>query len=521
MRRRHFLTGTGMLAAPSIVRAQNSRVLRYASTAGVVQLDPLSATIGQTTILGLQIFESLYAVDESLQPRLQMAAGHAIEDGGRRWVIRLRDGQRFHDGEPVLARDCVASINRWMKRDPNGHTLASRVDALEAPDDKTVVFRLSKPFHHLPAILGKASPYLLAMMPERLAVTDPGQPVKELVGSGPYRFVANEFSANSLTVLSRFEAYRPRDEKPSGTSGGKLAKLERIEWRVIPEPSTEVNALMTGEVDWMMPPPDSVPLLQRNRDIVVDVRDTFGGLPFIRPNHFTGPTANVGVRRAIMAALDGKEIISAGFGDHSGAITAPVGVFAPGSPYETRVGMKRLGPKPPAEIRSMLNDAGYQGERLVLLHHSDVMSHNAMLQVIAKRLSEAGFNVDDQVMDLATMVKRRNSRETLDNGGWSLFFQVASCADLVSPLNIGLLRTGDAALFGWPNNPVMEELRERWLDSTDEAELRQLCVKLQETALADVDFVPLGRFVGPWTWRSNVEGILKMHLPVMWNISKA
>src|SRR3984957_11772057 len=231
MKRRHFLAGMTTLATPSIVQAQNSRILRYVSSAGVVQLDPLAASIFPTFILGLQIFESLYSVDEQLQPRPQMAAGHTIEEGGKRWVITLRDGLRFHDGEPVLARDCVASINRWMKRDASGQTLALRLDALEAPDDRTVFFRLKKPFPQLPYILGKTMPYLMAIMPARLAVTDPNQPITELVGSGPYRFVANEFSANSLAVLARFEAYQPRDEPPSGASGGRIAKLDRVEGR--------------------------------------------------------------------------------------------------------------------------------------------------------------------------------------------------------------------------------------------------------------------------------------------------
>jgi peptide/nickel transport system substrate-binding protein len=521
MHRRQFIVGVGSLAAPSIVQAQNSRVLRYVSAAGVVQLDPLVSTIFPTLILGLQVFESLYSVDEQMRPSPQMAAGHVIEDDGKRWVIKLRGGLRFHDGEPVLARDCVASISRWMKRDAPGRTLALRLDALEALDDQTVVFRLKKPFSQLPFILAKTMPNLLAIMPARLAATDPAQPVNELVGSGPYRFVADEFSTNSLAVLARFEAYQPRDEPPSGTSGGRIAKMDRIEWRVIPEAATQVNALLTGEVDWIgAVPPDLNPLVRRNPNIVVEVIDPFGLYPFVRPNHVSGPTANVGVRRAIMAALDGHEIIAAAVGDEPGMVTSPIGVFTPGSPFENSTGMERMGPKPLVEVRAMLRDAGYNNERLVLLHQADIGTQHVMLQVIAKRLVEAGFNVDDQVMDLATMVNRRNSRETPDKGGWSLLFGVGSCVDLFSPmLNLGL-RTGPAAWIGWPNDPTMEDLRERWLDSTDEAEQKQLTAQIQETALADVSVIPLGRYSLPSAWRSNVSGILKMNMPIMWNISK-
>jgi len=522
MKRRHFLAGAAALAAPSIVHAQNSRVLRYVSSAGVVLTDPLATTIFPTFILGLQIFESLYSVDEQLRPRPQMAAGHALEDDGKRWVITLRDGLRFHDGEPVLARDCVASINRWMKRDGSGQTLALRLDALEAPDDRTVVFRLKKPFSQLAYVLGKTMPYLTAVMPARLAAADPTQPITELVGSGPYRFVANEFSVNSLAVLQRFEAYRPRDEPPSGTSGGRIAKLDRVEWRVIPEPSTQINALLTGEIDWIAGvSPDLLPAVQGHPHSVVDVIDRLGSYAVIRPNHVAGPTANEAVRRAIMATLDGREIIAAAIGDAPGMITAPIGVFAPGSPSANSAGMEHLGPKPLAEIRAMLKQAGYANERLVLLHQRDVATQDAMLQVIAKRLVEAGFNVDDQVMDLATVVKRRNSREVPDKGGWSLQLGIGSCVDSFSPmLNIGL-RTGAAAWIGWPGDPVMEDLRDRWLDSADAAEQKRLAGKIQEAALSEVLVIPLGSYQASSAWRSNVSGILKTNMPIMWNVSKS
>ena len=177
--------------------------------------------------------------------------------------VRLRDGLRFHDGESVLARDCVASINRWMRRDSCGRTLALRLDALEAPDDRTVVFRLKKQFPQLPFVLGKLSPNLMAVMPARLAATDANQPLTELVGSGPFRFVADEFSANSFATLARFQAYLPRNERPNGASGGRVARIDRVEWRVIPEPATQANALLTGEVDWINPTLDMIPLLRR------------------------------------------------------------------------------------------------------------------------------------------------------------------------------------------------------------------------------------------------------------------
>jgi peptide/nickel transport system substrate-binding protein len=261
--------------------------------------------------------------------------------------------------------------------------------------------------------------------------------------------------------------------------------------------------------------------LRRDPNIVVEVLDRFGVYPWVRPNHIAGPTANVAVRRAIMAALDGREIIAAAVGDEPGMVTVPIGMFTPESPYACGAGMDRLGPKPLSEITAMLKEAGYANERLVLLHQSDILTAHAMLQVMAKRLTEAGFNVDDEVMDLATVVSRRNSREAPDKGGWSLIFGTATCTDLVNPLlNLGI-RTGAAAWIGWPADLTMEELRDRWLDSADAAEQKQLAARIQETALADVLLIPLGRYLQYSAWRSNLSGVLRMNFPVMWNISKS
>jgi peptide/nickel transport system substrate-binding protein len=521
MRRRQLITGMVASAIPSVTRAEASRILRYASSAGVTQLDPLATTFYPTFALALQVFESLYCVDEQLQPRPQMAAGHLVEEDGKRWTIRLRDGLRFHDDEPVLARDCMASLNRWMKRDAAGRTLALQVDEVAAPDDKTVVLRLKKPFPHLLLVLGKPTPNFLAVMPTRVAATDPSQTLTELVGSGPFRFASSAFSANSLVVLDRFQKYEPRNENPSGMAGGRVAKVDRVEWRVLPDASTQTSALMTGEIDWIATPlQDTIPKLRQRLDITVGILDQFGFAPWLRPNHVAGPTANVGVRRAIMAALDAREILAAVAGDDTATIDVPIGVFAPGSPFASADGLDLLGPKPRDTVQAMLRDAGYNNERVVLLHQFDSASHG-MLQIIARRLTEAGLNIDDQLMDTASVVTRRNSREPPDKGGWSLIFGVGTCADFMTPLLHLGLRTGPASWIGWPTDPAMETLCDQWLDATDEAAQRRLAASIQKTALSDVLYVPVGKYVAYSAWRSNVTGILKTHQPVMWNISKS
>ncbi len=532
MQRRGFLRATaasglaaaGGLTAPTIARAADNKVLRFVpSEGGVAILDPVWLVGWPTLTFGLAMYESLYSVDENLSPRPQMAEGHTIEDDGKRWVIRLRDGLRFHDNEPVLARDCIASIRRWMARDSIGRsTLAGRLDALEATDDRTIVFRLKRPFARLDFVLGKPAPNILPIMPARLAELDPNKQQNEIVGSGPFRFVPGEFVAGTRAVQARFEAYQPRNEPPNGMAGGRVAKVDRVEWHGMPDPSTAANALLTGEVDWLeAPTPDLIGKLRQSRDVVIDVINRYGVLPLLRPNHASGPTANQGVRRAIMAALDPAEVMEAGMGGDPGSWSAPAGVYTPGSEAASRAGFQHLGPRPKAEVAAMLAAAGYKNEPIVLLHPADSPTNNTMCQVIAARLTEYGFKVDDQVMDSATVALRRSKKDPPERGGWSLYIINVPGAGHSSPMVAQGLRTGPAAGSGWPENPEMEVLRDRWIDSSDPADQRAITERSQEVALADVIFSPLGHYIRKSAWRSNVSGIVKATEPLMWNVSKS
>src|SRR5258708_21645331 len=184
-----------------------------------------------------------------------MIAGAVAEDGGVRWRLTLRPGLTFHDGAPVLARDCVASVKRWGARDSFGQALLAATDEIAAADDKTLSFRLKRPFPLLPDALGKAPPSVCVIMPERLAATDPNTQVTEMVGSGPYRYKADERVPGARVVYERFAGYVPRpDGTPSGTAGPKQAHFDRIEWRIIPDGGTIAAALQTGQVGrWVIP----------------------------------------------------------------------------------------------------------------------------------------------------------------------------------------------------------------------------------------------------------------------------
>jgi len=274
MRRREFLVASAAtLALPAVARGEKSSVLKFIPFSDQAVLDPIWTPAANDH--GIMVFDTLYGQtggEQSYAVTPQMVAGHTVEDDGKIWKLTLRDGLMFHDGTKVLARDCVASIKRWGVRDVLGQTLIQRTDELSASDDRTIVIRLKKPFILLPFALGKfAAGNLCAIMPERLAGTDPYQQVTEMVGSGPFRFKKDEWVQGSLRVYERFDGYKPREDgSPEGTSGPKVVHFDRVEWHVIPDPATSAAALRAGEVDWWAyPSPDFLPQLRQDNRISI------------------------------------------------------------------------------------------------------------------------------------------------------------------------------------------------------------------------------------------------------------
>ena len=302
MRRRTLLAATAALAAPAVVRAASATTLKVVPASDLAALDPVWTTAPVVRNHGYMVFDTLYGTDAELRIQPQMAAGHVVENDGRQWTITLRDGLRFHDGEPVLARDAVASIRRFGARDSFGETLMAATDELSAPDDRTIRFRLKRPFPLLPNALGKPST-MPCIMPERLARTDPAKQVTEMVGSGPYRFLGDERVAGSSVAYRRFEGYQPRgDGVASFTAGPKRAQFDRVEWQVIRDASTKANALINGEVDWVeTPSTDLLGLLRASRKVVVTRSALAGDLAVMVLNHLQPPFDNPAIRRALRA----------------------------------------------------------------------------------------------------------------------------------------------------------------------------------------------------------------------------
>ena len=428
MKRRQLLATAiaARLAIPNLASAQGSaRVMKFIPEGDPAVIDPIWTTATVTRNHGYAVFDTLYGQTDSFSIEPQMVEGHVVEDDGRTWRLTLREGLRFHDGEPVRARDVVPSIRRFAARDAFGAALIEQTDELVAETDRVVRFRLKKPFPLLPNALGKSGTSMPAMMPERLALTDPNKQVSEMIGSGPFSFNAAERISGARVVYDRFAGYVPRQGGTAAfTAGPKTVHFDRIEWHVIPDAQTAASALSSGEMDWWQtPPPDLFGQLRTNKRLTIEVQDPGGGIGILRFNHLFPPFDNPAIRRALLGCIDQAEYMTAVAGDDRTQWKDHVGVFSPGTPLSSDAGIAAIAGKPDLpRVKQALLDAGYKGEKIVLLGPADYPATYALALVAADTLRRVGMNVDLQTSDWGTVVQRRSSRKPPEQGGWNIFF---------------------------------------------------------------------------------------------------
>ena len=525
MQRRSFMAAAaGALAAPSVAHAQGGRVLRFIPQSDLTVLDPMWTTAYVTRNHGFMVFDTLFGQNGRYEPSPQMVDGVETTDEGRRWTLTLRPGLRFHDGEPVLARDCVASLRRWGKRDAFGGALMAATDALDAKDDRTIEFRLKRPFPLLPSALGKTPGFLPVIMPERLAETDPFTQVTEMVGSGPYRFKADERVPGARVIYERFAGYKPREGGTTDwTAGPKVVHFDRVEWTTIPDPTTAAQALMAGEQDWWdYATVDLMPLLQRNRDTKVVVQEPSGQISILRMNHLQPPFDNPAIRRALLGAVSQQDVVTAIAGTDPKMWHTGVGFFCPGTPMATDVGMGVLtAPRDMAKVKADLKAAGYNGEKVVLLAATDFPVLKAAADVTADMLTRAGMNLDYIATDWGSVVTRRASKEPVDKGGWSAFCTAWAGTDHLNPAgHISLRTNGQNAWYGWPSDAKIEQLRDDWFAAPDVAAQKAICADIQKEAFVELPYIPMGQYLQPTAYRTSLTGVLE-GFALFWNVRRA
>ena len=520
MHRRHFLAaGAAALAAPAF--AQAGRVLRYVPQTDLTVLDPVFTTAYITRHHSLMIYDQLFGLDATLRPQPQMV--EAWEEDGLTWRFRLREGLKFHDGEPVRGRDCIASIRRWAARDGLGQALMAGVAEMTAPEDRVFVIRLERRFGPMLDALGKLGPSALFIMPERIAATDANTQIRETIGSGPFRFVADERVVGARVVYERNRDYLPRQGTTSWAAGPKRVFFDRVEWTVMPDPGTSAAALRNGEIDWWENPPnDLAPALRRSRDVVVKRASPLGTMGTGVFNTLHPPFDKPGVRRAILRAMSQQDFMSAAAGADPALWRADAGVFTPGTPLATSTGIEAItAPRDLERSRRALREAGYNGETVVLLAPSDQQVLSALAEVQHDLFKKLGVPVDFRISDWGTLVQRRASREPIDKGGWSMFHTTWNGLDAINPGVMSFLRAnGPNAWFGWPNIPRLDAARQAWFDAPDLAGQQAIAADIQRMVFEEAPYLPTGQFFGNTAYRRSITEPLS-EIYAFWEVRPA
>ncbi len=486
-------------------------------------IDPGLTTAYITRDHGYMVYDTLLATDSNFKVQPQMA-DWKVSDDKLTYTFTLRDGLKWHDGTPVTAEDCVASLKRWGKNDGMGQKLMDFTASIEATDARTITLKLKEPYGLVLESIGKPSSLVPFMMPKRLAETPPGKAIAEQIGSGPFKFVTSEFQPGVKAVYEKNPDYVPRKEPASWTSGGKVVKVDRVEWITMPDAQTAVNALQSGDIDFMeVPPYDLLPVLESNPDIKIDSLNKFGFQTLGRMNFLLPPFDNVKVRRAALLAMNQKDVLDALVGNAKYYKTCGA-FFVCGTPLATEEGGETLVKgNGMAEAKKALAESGYDGTPVVIMAPGDVVTLKAQPIVAAQLLREAGFKVDLQATDWQTVVTRRASQKPVKEGGWNMFFTNWVAADVMNPIaNVSIGGRGkNGGWFGWADDPKIEQLKEAFVRASSPDEQKKIAAEIQKEAYEQVIYIPLGQYLGPSAWRKSLSGVLDgPATPIFWNIDK-
>jgi len=487
-------------------------------------IDPGFTTAYITRDHGYMVYDTLLATDSNFKIQPQMA-DWKVSDDKLTYTFTLRDGLKWHDGPPVTAEDCVASLKRWGRNDAMGQKLMDFTASIDVIDAKTFALKLKEPYGLVLESIGKPSSLTPFMMPKRLAETPAGQQIKEQIGSGPFKFVQAEFQPGVKAVYDKFTDYVPRKEPSNWTSGGKVVKVDRVEWITMPDAQTAVNALQSGDIDFMENLPfDLLPVLEANKDIKIDVLNKFGFQTLGRMNFLYPPFDNVKVRRAAFLAIKQKDVLDALVGNAKYQKICGA-VFVCDTPLESDVGAETLVKgNGMAEAKKLLAESGYDGTPVVIMAPGDVTTLKAQPIVAAQLLREAGFKVDLQATDWQTVVTRRASQKPPKEGGWNMFFTNWVAADVSNPVANASVggRGKNGGWFGWAEDAKVEELRDKFARSASADEQKKIATELQKHAYEQVIYIPLGQYTIPSGWRKSLTGVVDgPATPVFWNIDKS
>jgi peptide/nickel transport system substrate-binding protein len=513
------LLAAGALATPAWAQSKTLKVVAHAD---LKILDPTFTTAYISRNFGYMVYDTLFAQDAKGQPKPQMVEKFTSSKDGLSWSFTLRPGLKFSDGSAVTSKDAVASVNRWMNRDSLGKIMVGAGAEFKVVDDRNFTLSLKEPFGLVLEALAKPSGYPPVVLPERLAKLPATAPMTEVLGSGPYIFKRDEWVPGNKAVFVRNPHYVGRSEAPSGLSGNKQSKVDRVEWLYLPDANSATAALKRGEVDYVeQVAPDYIAPLRTDTNVKIVSGGTYQG--FLIFNHLHAPFNDAKVRQAVAHAVNQEKFTAAMGFPLDMRVTYCATFFICGSPHDTAAGADPFRKPDLAQAKKLLAESGYKGEKVVLLVPTDVTYLNAEALMAAQTLRSIGMNVDMQNSDWASIGARRAKRDAPAAGGWNMYVTVAGEFDANSPVtNAYLGAPCGNSLPGWPCDAKLDELRAQWVKATDPAGRKLALDAFQRRAYEAMPYVNAGQYSAASAARSSLKGVELMWagMPNVWVLDK-
>jgi peptide/nickel transport system substrate-binding protein len=519
MSRRTALAGASALGAASIWRPREAlatKQLTVVLESEVIIFDPHFTTAAITRTFGYHIWDTLFSMDGKGQIRPQMVEAYETSPDKLTWTFTLRDGLKWHDGAPVTAAECVASINRWSPRDALGRMLRAATASMAAANDKTFSILLKEPFPLMLQALGKANAPLPVMMPMRFASMPGDQRLMAMpVGSGPFRFRADLWKSGNSMIIEKNPDYVPRKEPADFLAGGRNVKVDRIDLRVMPDQMTGASALIKGEIDYMQYLPfDSLSLLRRARDVkLLGIGGIHQFQGNFRLNHEAPPFNDPAVRRVLWKLADQSSILSAiGIPEEFRAPQCP-SFWMCDAPLSTTAGSE-VAKIDIEAAKAALKATNYAGQPVIILEVAGSISQTAA-QVLAQNMKTVGFTVDEQTMDWGTVLARRAKKD-----GWSMFSVYSNGTDMISPLSHFYIASTCADFPGWSCDTRIPDLLKAFTKAEDDVGRRRVAEQIQTIAYELTPAVMWGQFTIPAGYRADLRNLPQSSYPMFWEVDR-
>jgi len=516
--RRTTLAGGVALAAASLIRSREAKAAKRLTVvleSEVTILDPHFITATITRTFGLHVFDMLFAMNEKGEIKPQMVDSFQTSADKLTWIFVLRDGLQFHDGSPVTAADCIASLKRWSVRDALGKMLMADTASLEAKDARTFEFVLKQPFPLMLEVLGKPNAPLPVIMPARIAATPADQRIPEPIGSGPFRFVKDQWRPGNTMLLERNPDYKPRNEPPDFLAGGKKVKIDQLTLRVMPDQSTGANALIAGEIDYMQYLPfDMLPILEQEKGVKLM---GLGGLHQFqgnfRLNHAFPPFDNPAVRKVLWKLVDQDATLTAiGIPEQYRAKTCS-SFWMCGTPLTTDAGAKGNS-FDLAAAKAELKASGYKGEPVIILEVAGSIAQTAS-RVLVQNMKDVGFTVEQQPRDWPTVLARRAKKD-----GWSMFPVYSNGTDMYSPLTHFYVAATCNDFPGWSCDNRIPALLKQFTQAATLDDRRRIAAEIQVASYDLTPSIMWGQFTIPAGYRTDLKGLIQSSYPMFWEVDR-